>query len=103
MSEHTKGDMKISDIGTIRLGRKIVGTIWEPGSNQDQKEFVANCKRFSLCWNNYEATAAHRDKLLTACEIGLSYINAEISGVPRPISDLQDDKETAKSAIAGED
>lgn len=47
-----------------------------------------------------KAKADSHDALLAACEIGLSYINAEISNVPRPISDLQEDKEQVEQAIA---
>ena len=39
--------------------------------------------------------------LLVACRVGLSYINAIITKVPRPIGDLQEDKELLETAIAG--
>ena len=43
---------------------------------------------------------ASSPELLVACRIGLSYIEAVISGVPRPIQDLQEDKEQVERAIA---
>jgi hypothetical protein len=39
-------------------------------------------------------------KLLEASEIGLSYINAEATGVPRPTQDLAEDKRKLEAAIA---
>lgn len=38
-------------------------------------------------------------QLLEACETGLSYVNAEISSVPRPIQDLEEDKKQIEAAL----
>ena len=39
------------------------------------------------------------DDLLVACEVGLSYINAIVCKVPRPITELKEDKELVESVI----
>ena len=54
--------------------------------NQTEEESIANL------------IAAAPD-LLAACKIGLSYVNAVITGVPRPIVDREDDKQTIEQAI----
>lgn len=41
-----------------------------------------------------------RDDLLAACKVGLSYIKAILSRVPRPIQDLQEDKKQVEQAIS---
>ena len=38
--------------------------------------------------------------LLEACEIGLAYLKAVKTGVPRPIADLEDDIQLIKAAIS---
>ncbi len=68
MSEHTKGEMRINMGGTIRIGGEIVGTIHTSIGAKDDKKFGVICTDLKLCWNNYEATAKHRDKLLAACK-----------------------------------
>jgi len=46
-----------------------------------------------------EKAEQQRDDLLAACKVGLSYINAIVCKVPRPILELQEDKELVEAAI----
>lgn len=40
------------------------------------------------------------EKMAEACRIGLSYVNAEMQGAPRPLQDLQVDKWEIEQALA---
>jgi len=50
-------------------------------------------------YENYEILEQQRDDLRDACRVGLSYINAIVCKVPRPILELQEDKELVEAAI----
>ena len=104
MSEHTKGKITVDGwngragvcIWDDKLNHILTAEIPYPLGKEQQS---ANAARVKLCWNSHDTLTKQRDDLLAACKIGLAYIHAEISGVPRPINDLQDDKEILKSAI----
>ncbi len=82
MSEHTKGKLTYSvhadtqepaTLYIVQEGVDIDIADFEQWGG-DAEEQKANAEHIKLCWNNYEATARHRDKLLAACNEGLSLL-----------------------------
>lgn len=110
MCEYTKGKMDYSVLdGTTTPATLFINhdgdeldiavfERWE--QDWAKKEMEANAKELRSRWNEYPDLKQQRDDLLAACEIGFAYMQAIGSGVPRPILDLQEDKEKVKAAIA---
>lgn len=56
-------------------------------------------QRLADACDRLDARIANQKDLLDACKVGLSYINAIVCKVPRPILELKEDKELVETAI----
>ncbi len=80
--EHTKGEMiaepKASELENLNPRFSIGIKNGEILFTSTLHNALKNTHRLLLCWNNYEATARHRDKLLAACKKANTEIIAAI-------------------------
>ncbi len=94
----TKGKWEVKEyecgIAIETEGQQICGI--RPGVSASRmlphQEHLANARRICQCINTH-------DDLLAACRIGLAYIKAVSTGVPRPVQDLDYDKKEVEKAI----
>jgi len=105
MTEYTKGELKevIECCNAITILFKEddsqVGQVMDEDGNDLNNTQIANAKELVRRWNAFEEEG-DVSNLLEACKVGLSYVNAIVCKVPRPISELQEDKELIEAVIA---